>query len=168
MIKSAHPVRPPYLDRADAPPPGKSRREFIAGLVMNLGAVFGLGALAARFGSYLYPVIPPPKVVEIPAGKRSAVPKAGAVQFGLPGLKQVIVVETEKGLRGFSPVCTHLGCIVRWHADKKQFICPCHKGTFDMEGKVVAGPPPRPLDEVQLVVRGDDILVVVQTREENV
>jgi len=47
----------------------------------------------------------------------------------------------------FSNVCTHLSCRVNWNTDKKQFICPCHDGRFDLEGKVVAGPPPRPLDQ---------------------
>ena len=148
-------------------PAGASRREFVAKLVMNLGALFGLGGLAASFATYLYPVIPPLKRSELPAGRRSAVPKLGAVMFELPDQSRVVVVDTGKGLRGFSPVCTHLGCIVRWHSDKKQFICPCHKGTFDMDGKVVAGPPPQPLHELELTVKGDQLLVVVQTREEN-
>ena len=47
----------------------------------------------------------------------------------------------------FSNVCTHLSCRVNWNADKKQFICPCHDGRFGLDGKVVAGPPPRPLDQ---------------------
>lgn len=132
---------------------------------MQGGAWLGLGGLAAGFGSYLYPVIPPLLTIEIPAGKRSAIPKRGAVMLDLPNQKRVVLVDTEKGLRCFSSVCTHLGCIVRWHSDQKRFICPCHKGTFDMDGRVVAGPPPRPLDELKLIVKGDDILVVVQTRE---
>ncbi len=151
---------------AAAPPPRQTRREFAADLVMKLGAMLGIGGLAVRFGSFLIPVVPPLKMVEIPAGKLSAIPKLGATMFNLPGNKRVVVVDTEKGLRGFSPVCTHLGCIVRWHGDKKQFICPCHKGTFDMNGRVVSGPPQRPLDEMKLTVKGGDVLVVVPTREE--
>jgi Rieske Fe-S protein len=46
----------------------------------------------------------------------------------------------------FSNVCTHLGCRVNWQANKNQYICPCHDGHFDIDGKVVSGPPPRPLD----------------------
>ena len=133
---------------------------------MKCGAGLGLAGLGYRFARYLYPVVPPLRDVEIPAGKRSDVPAGGARLFNLPGKKRVVVVDTGKGLRGFSPVCTHLGCIVRWHDDKKQFICPCHKGTFDAEGRVVSGPPPRPLDEMKVVVKGDQLVVVVQTREE--
>ena len=41
--------------------------------------------------------------------------------------------------------CTHLGCAYNWQADQHQFACPCHAGVFSVDGKVLAGPPPRPL-----------------------
>lgn len=43
----------------------------------------------------------------------------------------------------FSPICSHLGCSVRW--DGRKFACPCHGGQYDLDGKVIAGPPPKPL-----------------------
>jgi menaquinol-cytochrome c reductase iron-sulfur subunit len=46
----------------------------------------------------------------------------------------------------FSNVCTHLGCRVKWEADKDAYVCPCHAAKFDIEGNVIDGPPPRPLD----------------------
>jgi Rieske Fe-S protein len=51
--------------------------------------------------------------------------------------------------------CTHLGCHVNWNADKKEYICPCHDAQFDINGKVLGGPPPRPLD----VYSGDQLKV---------
>ena len=51
-----------------------------------------------------------------------------------------------------SNVCTHLSCRVNWQADKQHYVCPCHDGHFDINGKVVAGPPPRPLDTYQTKV----------------
>jgi Rieske Fe-S protein len=42
--------------------------------------------------------------------------------------------------------CMHLGCPVRYTPPAKRFICPCHGGVYDFQGKVVGGPPPRPLD----------------------
>jgi Rieske Fe-S protein len=49
--------------------------------------------------------------------------------------------------------CTHLGCLVSWNADEERFLCPCHGGVFDGEGKVVAGPAPRPLDRYEWEVQ---------------
>ena len=42
--------------------------------------------------------------------------------------------------------CTHLGCHVNWFADKQEYICPCHDAQFGINGQVLGGPPPRPLD----------------------
>jgi menaquinol-cytochrome c reductase iron-sulfur subunit len=46
----------------------------------------------------------------------------------------------------FDPRCTHLGCPYHWVAEAKEFQCPCHNGRFSIDGCVVGGPPPRPLD----------------------
>jgi menaquinol-cytochrome c reductase iron-sulfur subunit len=54
----------------------------------------------------------------------------------------------------FSPQCTHLGCAYHWDEQNKNFLCPCHTSTFDLEGKVLTGPAPRPLDRYQVKVEG--------------
>jgi len=41
---------------------------------------------------------------------------------------------------------------VRWNAPKKQFLCPCHGGVYDRDGRVVSGPPPRPLERLNVRV----------------
>ena len=51
--------------------------------------------------------------------------------------------------------CTHLGCHVNWNVDKNEFICPCHDAQFDINGKVLGGPPPRPMDRYS----GDQVKV---------
>jgi len=45
--------------------------------------------------------------------------------------------------------CTHLGCRVNWKDDKQAYVCPCHDAAFGLEGDVLAGPPPRPLDKYE-------------------
>jgi len=42
--------------------------------------------------------------------------------------------------------CTHLGCQVNWKAERNEYVCPCHDAQFDINGKVLGGPPPRPLN----------------------
>jgi Rieske Fe-S protein len=56
------------------------------------------------------------------------------------------------GLRALSATCAHLGCRVRWDAPRKQFLCPCHGGVYDRDGRVVSGPPPRALDRINVRV----------------
>lgn len=59
-----------------------------------------------------------------------------------------VYVVTQDGVNFtvFSNVCTHAGCGVRWEAGKKVFMCPCHDGKFDLDGKVAGGPPPKSLN----------------------
>lgn len=57
-----------------------------------------------------------------------------------------VVKGKDGGYDVFDPHCTHLGCPYHWDADRGAFVCPCHEGVFAMDGSVVSGPPPRPLD----------------------
>lgn len=49
----------------------------------------------------------------------------------------------------FDPRCTHLGCPFGWSSETGHFLCPCHDGVFALDGRVVSGPPPRPLDRFE-------------------
>ena len=71
----------------------------------------------------------------------------------------VIVVHTAQGFRAFSAICTHLGCIVGWDAARRQIECPGHAGFFDLNGRAVSGPPPRPLTEYGVVVVNNEVIV---------
>jgi Rieske Fe-S protein len=55
----------------------------------------------------------------------------------------------------FDVRCTHLGCPVTWKEEDQEFFSPCHGGVFDIDGRVVAGPPPRPLDRYDYKIEGD-------------
>lgn len=59
------------------------------------------------------------------------------------------------GVRGMSATCTHLGCRVRWDGAANRFKCPCHGGEYDADGRVLAGPPPRPLSAVAARINDD-------------
>lgn len=62
------------------------------------------------------------------------------------GRRSAWVVRRADGIQVFDPRCTHLGCAYHWDESHDQFICPCHGGVYDVDGRVVSGPPPRALD----------------------
>lgn len=70
-----------------------------------------------------------------------------------------IVTKDGNNFTVFDPRCTHLGCAYSWRPDRKLFLCPCHDGLFDIDGNVIGGPPPRPLDRLQVRVERGNILV---------
>jgi menaquinol-cytochrome c reductase iron-sulfur subunit len=53
--------------------------------------------------------------------------------------------------------CAHLGCPVRWVDAAERFICPCHGGVYDLLGRPVSGPPPRPLDRFYTRLSGENV-----------
>jgi menaquinol-cytochrome c reductase iron-sulfur subunit len=59
----------------------------------------------------------------------------------------------------FSPICPHLGCGYHWDAQTQHFECPCHGSVFDIDGKVLAGPAPRPLDTLPTKVENGELWV---------
>ena len=64
--------------------------------------------------------------------------------------KAVYVVRQADGkLTVLSSVCPHLGCSVAWRTEKDEFLCPCHGGRFAADGKLLGGPPPRGMDQLQ-------------------
>lgn len=54
--------------------------------------------------------------------------------------------------------CTHVGCPVNWSPQARRFFSPCHGGVFDADGRVLAGPPPRPLDRYETRIENDVLL----------
>jgi quinol---cytochrome c reductase iron-sulfur subunit, bacillus type len=62
----------------------------------------------------------------------------------------------------FSPRCPHLGCAYHWDGDAQKFECPCHGSVFSMDGTVLAGPSPRPLDTLPIKIEGGRLLVIYE------
>jgi menaquinol-cytochrome c reductase iron-sulfur subunit len=59
----------------------------------------------------------------------------------------------------FAPQCTHLGCAYHWDDPKKEFLCPCHTSVFSIDGKVISGPAPRPLDRFEAKVQNNKLMI---------
>jgi len=151
------------VDTTDSQYSDKGKRDF---LTYILG-----GGLLAWAGSVVYPLftyLRPPKQAEVEVssvkvGKLSAIEKDSGtiVRFGN---KPVILVRTASGeLRAFSATCTHLDCTVQYRKDLGVIWCACHNGKYDLNGRNIAGPPPRPLDEFRVVVQGEEVFVSKKT-----
>jgi cytochrome b6-f complex iron-sulfur subunit len=94
--------------------------------------------------------------VKIP---RSAVANGVAHFFQFRG-KPAVVLQARPGeYLALSAVCTHLGCVVQWQEAQGEFLCPCHGGRFASNGTVLAGPPPRPLENLPVAVDGDQLRI---------
>ena len=141
----------------------RSRRDF-------LKYILG-GSIIAWLAAVLYPVLAylkPPKqgevaVTSVKAGKVTTFAKDSGtiIRFGN---KPVILVRTSGGeLRAFSATCTHLNCTVQYQETRHQIWCACHNGFYDLNGRVVSGPPPRPLDEYAVHIRGEEVVVSRRT-----
>lgn len=76
-----------------------------------------------------------------------------------------VLTRDGKDFTVFNPRCTHLGCPYRWDGERKQFLCPCHTAVFDMDGKVISGPPPRPLDRLLTKVERGKLWVLPRKTE---
>jgi menaquinol-cytochrome c reductase iron-sulfur subunit len=70
-----------------------------------------------------------------------------------------VVKQPDSSVVAFAPQCTHLACPYHWDESKSEFLCPCHASVFSIDGKVVSGPAPRPLDRLATKVDGNKLLV---------
>lgn len=136
-----------------------SRRTFLQ-YVLKGGVLALVGSAVYPIGRYLYP----PKsgeasVSNVVAAKTGEVAVNAAKMFRF-GSKPGILINTPQGeLKAFSAMCTHLSCTVQYDPEASVIWCACHNGKFDLNGQVISGPPPRPLEAYRVNLRGDDIVV---------
>ncbi len=136
-----------------------SRRKFLNTLL----GVGGIGGVLSVFYPIISYLIPPkttePKVNSVKAGSSSEFPTNSSkiIKFGR---KPVILIKTvDNQYKALSASCTHLDCIVQYKTDTKQIWCACHNGTYDLNGRNISGPPPRPLEEYDVKIVKDEIII---------
>ena len=156
--------RPPVREmldriREDAP---LTRRDYLRMLVTVSGGLL-IGSAAVAFG--VFRRRDRDATTEILVA-RSMVP-GRSVRFDYPTDDDPAIAMrlADGALVAYSAVCTHLSCTVLWNRDEERLDCPCHDGTFDaLDGRVLTGPPPRPLPKIELVERPDGIYAVGVTQ----
>jgi cytochrome b6-f complex iron-sulfur subunit len=96
--------------------------------------------------------VPVAKLADLPIGQGKVVAL---------GSKPALVVNTDQGVKAYSAICTHLGCIVAWDAGNGTIVCPCHDGRFSpASGAVISGPPPAPLAALTTTIEDEEIFLV--------
>jgi nitrite reductase/ring-hydroxylating ferredoxin subunit len=138
------------------------RRRFLSQAVMGFGLLFGVGTLGLRFIQFLVPSRKPRRSEAVLIGAESRIPPGEALSLDFSGHK-ILVLQTDQGVAAFSRRCTDLGCLVSWNKERQQILCPCHRGVYDRNGTNIAGPPPRPLDRFEVIKRGEQLYVNVQS-----
>src|SRR5580698_2368132 len=70
-----------------------------------------------------------------------------------------VVKMDDQSVVAFAPQCTHLACAYHWEGAQNNFVCPCHTSVFSVDGKVLSGPAPRPLDRYVTRVESGKLLI---------
>ena len=152
-----------------------NRRKFLTGIIgvvaAAVAAVIGLPAI----GYLISPGVKNPNQDEwLTLGPLSALQPG--VPTGFPFSRQIqdgwveasrtgvayAVTEDGQNVKVFSNACTHLSCRVTWNVERNGFFCPCHDGLFGLNGEVLAGPPPRPLDQFATKIENGQISILLE------
>jgi cytochrome b6-f complex iron-sulfur subunit len=137
-----------------------SRREFAKFLCLLSGGM-ALGNAGIVIKAFAFPH--QPLKGEHLVCSASEVSVGEMKQFVITGgleVPYILIHLEENEWRAFEQKCTHLSCAVHYRSDIKKIECPCHKGYFDPDtGVVLQGPPPRPLPQLEVVVKEDKIYV---------
>jgi menaquinol-cytochrome c reductase iron-sulfur subunit len=150
---------------------GTSRRGFFIVGIYSLGALIA-AALGLPAAAYL---LLPPKArkedVWIEVGDVTRLTPNSPVELTfrrnrVDGWKVLsekstawVVKQADDRVVAFGPQCTHLGCAYHWEDGKNDFLCPCHTSVFSIDGAVISGPAPRPLDRYETKIDGTKLML---------
>ncbi len=142
-------------------PAVKTRRSFID-IFMKGGLFLWATGMIAPTLAYIWPArARGGRATTVSAGSEKDFSVGTARMTQKDGQPILVIRVKEDSYTALSAICTHLGCIVKWDLNKKQIQCPCHAAVFGPDGQVVAGPPPRPLEQYQVLVAGGEVMVKV-------
>jgi len=130
------------------------------------------GGFLASLLSFFYPVarylLPPPTSEsssdEVVAGQVGELKNNTGKIFRFGSKPGLLIRGTDGSYHALSATCTHLDCTVQYRGDLQRVWCACHNGMYDLNGRNISGPPPRPLQKYEVHVRGDEIVVTRSQR----
>jgi len=151
-------------DRTDGNAESSSRRDFFKHLVNSIAAVIAATLGVPLAGLYILPALRKPEVVWRKVGPVDDFDVGDITLAQLESLERRewpedwgreaawVYRRTERDFTAYDLHCTHVGCPINWSPQAQRFFSPCHGGVFDKDGRVLAGPPPRPLDRYELKI----------------
>lgn len=170
-----------HVETMESPHPdaGDTRRSFYVAAIYG---IWGLITAALAFPALIYLLVPPRMRRQsewVEAGDLKQVPLGIPVEvtfrrMRVDGWKVYsekdtawVVKAANNQVVAFGPQCTHLGCAYHWDSAKTEFVCPCHNSLFSIDGRVLGGPAPRPLNRYETRVEGGKLLLGhLQTSQE--
>ncbi len=141
-----------------------TRRNFY---ILFINGVMSLIGAALAIPAAIYLLFPPKArrsndwvktadLASIPSGKPTEISfqrtRADGWQLITEKTTAWVVKQPDNQVTAFTPNCTHLGCAYHWDDPSHTFVCPCHTSAFSIDGKVLGGPAPRPLDRYMVKV----------------
>ena len=152
----------------------QGRRAFLSYVILAVGGFISAAVGLPAIGSLILPTLRPRQVGWTVVGSVAGFPIGQPKQASFElverdgwlerrDAKSVWVVRhSEDSFTVFNGRCVHLGCAYSWQEGQQEFACPCHGGRYALDGKVIGGPPPRPLDTLRWRVEGGNLVVEYQ------
>ena len=151
---------PPAVEANDE---ASSRRNFVMAGAGILGACYA-GSIA--YPIYRYLDTPAQRasdlaaITEVSLSDADKLEAGAAMMFRFGTRPAVLIHQKDDSWTAFSAVCTHLGCTVKYEADKDRIHCACHGGVYDAStGAVKSGPPPKGLKQYSVEVKDGEVIV---------
>jgi|SRR5665213_158721 len=137
-----------------------SRKEFFKLAILGAGGFIAAGLGGVGLTYFLSPAFKQKKEDWVDLGPVGDIAEGNPVKLDyiqrqvdgwmtVEGRSSVWILREGLTVTAYNPHCTHLGCAYRWDENLNEFLCPCHSGVYDKQGKVLSGPPPRALDRYQ-------------------
>ena len=135
------------------------RREFLDALIRSVGATLGAFVLYPVVRYLVPPPVPEAATRRVVAARRDELAPGTFKTFPFGSQPGLLIRTVDGDFRALSAVCTHLGCTVQYRGADRMIWCACHDGLYDLEGRNVSGPPPRPLEPFVVHIEGEDVVV---------
>lgn len=128
--------------------------------MIRSGVIAWLGSIFYPIFRYLIPPrYPDLNINQVEAGIIDDFPPSSSRIIRM-GRKPVLVLRKRSGdFKALEATCTHLDCTIQFESETERVWCACHNGFYDVEGRNISGPPPRPLGRLDVFVKNDKVFV---------